>query len=132
MFSEKEKAYIESQKLARIATVSTGSQPDVAPVGYEFDGEAFYVGGLNMVQTMKYKNVLINPQTAFVVDDLASMDPWTPRGIKVHGQASIVERKGQFVTGPHIRLVPERHWSWGVDQPAFVDGEYVMKKVRWE
>ena len=132
MFSEKEKAYIKSQRVARIATVSTASQPDVAPVAFEFEDDAFYVGGLNMVQTMKYKNVLNNPRTAFVIDDLESMDPWTPRGIKLHGSATIVEREGPFVTGPHIRLVPERHWSWGVDQPAFVDGQYTMKKERWD
>ena len=39
MFSERELAYLRSQRLARIATVSRRSQPDVAPVGYAFDGE---------------------------------------------------------------------------------------------
>ena len=38
MFSEKEVAYIKSQRLARIATVSKKQQPDVAPVSFEFDG----------------------------------------------------------------------------------------------
>jgi hypothetical protein len=33
MFSDKEIDYLKSQKLARIATVSKGLQPDVAPVG---------------------------------------------------------------------------------------------------
>jgi len=39
MFTEKEIAYLQSQLLARLATVSTTLQPDVAPVGFKFDGE---------------------------------------------------------------------------------------------
>ena len=48
LFTEKEKEYIKSQRLARMATVSSGStsdiasnQPDVVPVGFDFDGEYF-------------------------------------------------------------------------------------------
>jgi pyridoxamine 5'-phosphate oxidase family protein len=37
MFSDKEIAYLQSQRLARIATVSKERQPDVAPVGFDFD-----------------------------------------------------------------------------------------------
>ena len=42
MFSEKEIAYLKSQKLARIATVSADGEPDVAPVGFTFDGQRFH------------------------------------------------------------------------------------------
>jgi hypothetical protein len=44
MFSDKEISYIKSQRLARIATASSELQPDVAPVGFDFDGTYFYVG----------------------------------------------------------------------------------------
>ena len=57
MFTEKETAYLKSQRLARIGTVSTDLQPDVSPVGFEFDGAYFYVGGMNNQATRKYKNV---------------------------------------------------------------------------
>jgi pyridoxamine 5'-phosphate oxidase family protein len=46
-FSDEEVAYLRSQRLARIATVSPDGQPDVVPVGYQFDGTHFYVGGLD-------------------------------------------------------------------------------------
>ena len=43
-FSQKEKDYLGLQRLARIATASSrgeGSiQPDVVPVGFDFDGES--------------------------------------------------------------------------------------------
>ena len=41
-FSEEEINYLQSQRLARIATVSADGQPDVAPVGFEFDGTYVY------------------------------------------------------------------------------------------
>ncbi len=91
MFSEKEIAYLKSQRLARIATVSKDLQPDVAPVGFEFDGSYFYIGGLDIKRTLKYKNTLSNPRATLVVDDLESTDPWMPRGIKVRGLTEIVE-----------------------------------------
>ena len=54
-FSEKEISYLKSQRLARIATVSTGLQPDVAAVGFEFDGQHLFIGGLQQKKTYKYK-----------------------------------------------------------------------------
>jgi hypothetical protein len=29
--------------------------PDVAPVGFDFDGSYFYIGGMNITKTTKYK-----------------------------------------------------------------------------
>jgi pyridoxamine 5'-phosphate oxidase family protein len=119
MFFEKEIAYIKSQRLARIATVSKSLQPDVAPVGFEFDGRDFYIGGLIQTKTRKYKNVLSgNTKVAIVIDDMESVTPWRPRGIKIFGTAEIVDREGAFVTGPHLRITPVKHNSWGVECPV--------------
>jgi len=41
MFTQKEIDYINSQHLARLATVSKSMKPDVAPVGFRFDGKTF-------------------------------------------------------------------------------------------
>jgi hypothetical protein len=46
-------AYLKGQRLARIATVSPGLQPDVAPVSFDLDEEHFYVGGLNLAATLR-------------------------------------------------------------------------------
>lgn len=83
MFSGKELTYLKSQRLARIATVSNEGQPDVAPVGFEFDGENLYIGGLKQTKTYKYKNIASgNAKVALVIDDVESADPWKPRGSK--------------------------------------------------
>lgn len=98
--------YLNSQRLARIATAAAptsseeaGSvQPDVVPVGYDFDGDCFYVGGMNLLKSTKYKNVLQNNKVAIVIDDLKSVDPWDPRGMKIYGTADIVVRQGGYMS----------------------------------
>jgi pyridoxamine 5'-phosphate oxidase family protein len=129
MFSQPEVDYIRLQRLARIATVSSHQQPDVAPVVFEFDGEHFYIGGRQQTSTLKYKNVLNgNPKVALVIDDVASFNPWQPRGLKIHGTAEIVERVGMVGFGFYLKITPEKRWSWGIERPVFENGEIIMKK----
>jgi pyridoxamine 5'-phosphate oxidase family protein len=96
MVSEKEIEYARSQHIARIYTaalsVEGSPQPDVVPLGFHFDGEYFYVGGMNILKSEKYKNVLKNNKVALVSDDSKSVDPWDPRGIRIDGTADIVTR----------------------------------------
>src|SRR5213594_538288 len=111
MFSDKEVKYLKSQPLARISNVS--------PDGFDFDGEYFYVGGINLISTRKYKNVLRNNKVSLVVDDLETMEPWAPRGIRIYGTADIVKRQGGYMDRAHsssspasyIRIRPLRKWS---------------------
>ena len=83
LFSQKEVEYLKSQRLARVATAAVTSsetrksvQPDVVPVGFDFDGDYFYVGGINLLKSTKYKNVLQNNKIAIVIDDLKTVHPW--------------------------------------------------------
>ena len=129
MFSQKETEYLNSQRLARIATASSSRegfiQPDVVPVGFDFDGEYFYVSGMNLLKSTKYKNVQKNPRVALVVDDLKSLDPWEPRGIRVYGIADVVTRQDGYMQQTdhpsitYIRIKPLKKWSWGIDAPVF-------------
>jgi pyridoxamine 5'-phosphate oxidase family protein len=107
MFSEKEIAYLKSQRLARIATASEVLQPDVAPVGFDFDGTYFYVGGLNLPKTLKYKNIQKNPRAALVIDDVEDINQWKTRGIKIHGIADFTTRQGYVGGGIYIRIKPK-------------------------
>jgi pyridoxamine 5'-phosphate oxidase family protein len=138
MFSEKEKEYLGSQRLARIATASSTEgpiQPDVAPVGFDFDGEYFYIGGMNILKSTKYKNVQKNARVALVIDDLKSVNPWEPRGIRIYGIADIVTREGGYMqrtdhpSATYIRIKPLKKWSWGIEVPVFVDGRFVVNKT---
>ena len=126
MFTDAEKAYLQGQRLARIATVSSALQPDVAPVGFEFKEGRFYVGGYDLQRTRKYKNVLENDRVSLVVDDLVAVDPWTPRGIRIHGHADIVPSPEE---GEQIRITPDVKWSWGINQPAMKGGKAITDKA---
>jgi len=143
IFSQKEEEYLKSQRLARIATVASipeerSVQPDVVPVGFDFDGEYLYVGGMNLLKSAKYRNVLKNDKVAIVVDDLKTIDPWDPRGIKIYGSADVITRQGGYMEStdhpnPHyIRISPKKNWSWGVEEPVFVQGKFNVKRAQAE
>ncbi len=130
MFTEKELAYIKSQPLARLATVDQDGQPDASPVGFEYDGQYFYIGGRNPTQTRKYRNLRAgNKNVALVIDDLESIRPWKPRGIRIYGYAEIIEREGRFGYGSYIRVTPTTSWSWSIENPAFNGHSFDVHKT---
>lgn len=115
VFTEPERAYLEEQHLGRIATVSAKGEPDVAAVTFTVEpDDAVVIGGMDNTKTIKYRNVVATGRAAIVVDDLASIDPWAARGVKVRGVAEAVERHGK----PAIRIVPETVWSWSLNEGA--------------
>jgi pyridoxamine 5'-phosphate oxidase family protein len=130
MFTEKEIAYLKSQPLARLATVAPDGQPDVAPVGFEFEGQHIFIGGQNPDNTRKYRNLRAgNRKVALVVDDLESIQPWKPRGVRIYGLAELVEREGRFGPGVYIQITPAVSWSWGVEEPTFQGGKFGPHKI---
>jgi pyridoxamine 5'-phosphate oxidase family protein len=115
-FNEEEIQYLQSQGLARIATVDADGQPDVVPVGYEFDGTDFYVGGLDPMTSRKYRNIVAgNDRVALVIDDVLSTDPFVPRFVRVYGTGIPVQRDGRLGPGVYIRITPTVYWSWNLD-----------------
>ena len=147
IFSQKEVEYIKSQRLARIATAAPSIafsrqgedrsiQPDVVPVGFDFDGDYFYVGGMNILKSTKYKNVVKNNKVAIIIDDLKSVDPWDPRGIRIYGTADVVTRQGGYMEGTgdpnstYIRVKPDKKWSWGIEEPVFAEGRFNVKRAK--
>lgn len=118
-FTDEELDYLRSQPLTRLATVDAGGQPDVVPVGFEFDATYFYVGGLDPATTRKFRNVRAgNDKVALTIDDLVSTDPWTPRFMRIYGAAELIERHGQFGPGPYMRITPAVSWSWNLEGRA--------------
>ena len=130
-FTDEETAYLRSQRLARIATVGPGGQPDVVPVGYEYDGTHLYVGGMDPVKTRKFRNVQAgNAKVALVIDDLVSAQPWTPRYLRIYGTADLVDRPGQFGPAPYMRITPTISWSWNLaGSPLTRDREVVVRRT---
>lgn len=117
-FSSEEIEYLRSQPLARLATVGADGQPDVVPVAFEFDGSAFWVGGVgsSVAGTRKFRNIEAgNAQVAIVVDDLVSLEPFIARCLRVYGSAeSPIERVGMVGPGLYSRITPTVSWSWNL------------------
>ena len=67
------------------------------------------------------------PDVAPVVfDDLASTNPWSPRGIKVIGTAVIEEGDGS----PRFRITPDVIISWAVNDTTPGIPKMERRKVR--
>lgn len=133
MFSKQESDYIKSQRLARFATVNSKGQPDVVPVGFEFDGKYFWIGSHDQkifYLGMKYKNVNSgNKLVSLTVDDLASVNPWKPRSVKVYGVAEIMDHEGIFGRGKYIRVTPRISWSMGIPGLELAKNQWRLKTV---
>ncbi|MFN8072973.1 MAG: PPOX class F420-dependent oxidoreductase [Mycobacterium sp.] len=112
-FTERELAYLSEQPLMRFASASPTGLPDVAAVAFSVDGNDIVTAGFDITKTVRYRNVQSNPRATVVIDDLASREPWTPRGVKVRGAAGIEEDGG----GQRFRIRPEVIWSWGINDP---------------
>ena len=77
-----------------------------------------------MSKSKKWRDLQANPKIAFVVNDLASIDPWTPRGIVIRGSAELHQEGGEQRFGggwdsAWFAVVPQRIISWGIEGPAF-------------
>jgi pyridoxamine 5'-phosphate oxidase family protein len=135
-FTEEEIAYLRSQPLARVATLSDDGQPDVVPLAFEFDGECFWVGGPgdSVLRTRKFRNVRGgNLKVALVVDDLPSIEPFVARGIRVYGEASPpIERVGMVGPGIYVRITPTVSWSWNLAGEPVGDTWYEARKATHE
>jgi len=95
-FSDTEIAYLNSQRLGRIATVDRRGAPRVVPTGFRYNPHTGTIdcGGLDLAATRRYQDVKTNPAVAIAIDDLASVDPWQPRAVMVRGTAQF------FVAAP--------------------------------
>jgi len=114
-------AYLATQRLGRLATVDADGAPQNNPVGFRFNAElgTIDIFGRNMGRSRKFRNVTGNPRVAFVVDDLASIQPWRPRCVEIRGRAEALRDQHaptSGMSGEVIRIYPERVISFGLDE----------------
>lgn len=110
-FSRDELEYLQSGLLSRLATVGRDGTPHIAPVGvfsHNAELDAIDIGGHDMANTKKFRDVGRSGRAALAVDDVLQ-PPWRPRGIEVRGRAEAVEG-----ARPLIRIHPERVVSRGI------------------
>jgi pyridoxamine 5'-phosphate oxidase family protein len=117
VFTDGELDYFNGERrLARIATVGADGTPHVTPVGmwsHNPELDTIDVTGRDFGEKKKFRDVARTGRAAIVVDDMASTDPWRPRGVEVRGRAEAVDDPE-----PLIRIHPERIFPWGLDDES--------------
>jgi pyridoxamine 5'-phosphate oxidase family protein len=131
-FTQAEIEYLTTQPVGRIATVGADGAPHVTPVGvfYDLEEDGLVVGAAGgIAASKKFRDLRRRPDVAFVVDDLAAVDPWTPRGLEIRGIAEAHDEGGEAMgerlgapfpfDAAWITIRPRRILAWGIDTGSF-------------
>jgi PPOX class probable F420-dependent enzyme len=135
VFSEEELAFVETQRVAHLATVDAAGLPHVVPVCFAYVDGAFWIAVDEKPKTTtrlkRLRNIEANPQVALVFDRYD--EDWSRLGyVMVRGTAEVLvageahsivlqelcSKYGQYGSmelegRPLIRVAPERVVSWG-------------------
>lgn len=110
-FTAAELDYLTSERrLGRIATTGPHGMPHVVPSGvsYNHEHDSIDVGGMDLEQTKKFRDIARTGMAAVVIDDV--LPPFRPRGIEVRARAEALRDPS-----PLLRLHPTRVVSWGLE-----------------
>lgn len=135
----REEAFVISNKVARMATVSEDGEPHVIPVCYAYDGEFFYTAidekpkKVRPERLKRIRNIAANSRVAFLVD--VYDEDWSRLAyVLIRGDATFVEdreerdratqllreRYEQYVDmdltdprRPIVKIAPTRLTAWG-------------------
>jgi pyridoxamine 5'-phosphate oxidase family protein len=125
VFTDAEVAYLESQRLARLATIGRQGHPHVVPVAFRYNAseDAIDIGGHGFARSKKYRDAQRDGRVAVVVDDVPSVNPWRARGIEVRGEAEVLPAGGQTIMSGFdpemVRVRPRRIVAWGIEGEPF-------------
>lgn len=136
--TEQERAFLQSQRVARLATVDEQGQPFVVPICYAFDGRVIYSAldekpkQVAPTQLKRVRNMLAHPRVGLVVDEYD--EDWSRLAyVQIRGQAALVQPGTEehaaaigllrakypqywamaIERQPVVRIVPENVSSWG-------------------
>jgi len=119
-FSPDERAWLASQRLGRLATVSSDGVVGNAPVTYFVrSDDTIDIGGMRMGGTKKFRNVQAGSRVAFVVDIVDTSAGWHPIYLEIRGTAealSDVEPPADGFSREIIRIHPD--WISSYNLPA--------------
>jgi PPOX class F420-dependent enzyme/OxyR family protein/uncharacterized protein (TIGR02246 family) len=112
--------YLTTHSLGRLATVAPNGAPQNKPVGYRYNAAlgTIDIAGFNMERSAKYRNVGVNPEVAFIVDDRVGEGAAGVRFVEVRGRAEQAvdpDRAAASGVSDHIiRIHPRRVLSFHI------------------
>src|SRR5579859_4140753 len=136
--TERERHFINEQRVARLATSDAAGHPTAVPVCYAYDGERFFIAldekpkSVDARKLKRVRNIEARHEASLLIDQYA--DDWSQLGyVLIHGRAEIIspahplhtialvlvrERYVQYKTMqletlPVIVITPEQISSWG-------------------
>jgi pyridoxamine 5'-phosphate oxidase family protein len=120
LFTDRELAFMQSQRIGRLATVQKSGAPQVNPVGFYYNEllGTIDIGGSGMAASQKFRNIQANDRVALVADDMPSSVPLQIRCLEIRGVAEALldpVNSAFHHPGPIIRIHPRRIISFGVD-----------------
>jgi coenzyme F420-0:L-glutamate ligase / coenzyme F420-1:gamma-L-glutamate ligase len=105
-FSRDQLAFLEAQRVGRLATADRAGQPHVVPVCYACDGISLFVAldakpkRVDARQLKRVRNILENPAVALVVDRY--QEDWSQLAfLLIQGTAALLEPGA----GEHTRVI---------------------------
>lgn len=112
--------YLAGQRLGRLATIRPDGSPQNNPVGFRYNAAlgTIDISGHNMGASQKFRNLTKEERIAFVVDDIASFDPWQVRCLEIRGVAQALHDVDPYVEGASrelIRITPQRVLAFGIE-----------------
>lgn len=139
LLTKREATFIQTQKLARMATVDKSGKPLVLPICYAYDGNYLYTPidkkpkRVAPMELKRIKNIVINPQVSVLIDRY--YEDWTKIAyIIIHGTAVVIDRGKEYRESltileekyrqyrrmklsrlglPVIKIIANRFISWG-------------------
>lgn len=127
VFTAIERDYLQAQQVGRLATVSPAGAPQNNPVAYWVNDETgtIDIGGPDLSESRKYKNIQAEPRVSFVVDDIAP-EPVGPggqrgRGLEIRGVVEVLRAERPLLAGftnDVLRIHPRRIVAWNLDGPG--------------
>ncbi|WP_406265684.1 PPOX class F420-dependent oxidoreductase [Nocardia sp. NBC_00881] len=122
-FTPEQIDYLRTQRLGRLATVRPDGTPQNNPVGFHYNAEfgTIDIAGWNMGASYKFRNLATNDHVAFVVDDVASIQPWRVRCLEIRGSAEALTDIDPYISGVSrqmIRIHPHRIIAFGLAADA--------------
>ncbi|MCV7230598.1 PPOX class F420-dependent oxidoreductase [Mycolicibacterium komossense] len=123
-FKTHEIEYLKTADIGRLATMAPDGTLQNSPVGFSYNEQlgTIDIAGYHMSRSRKFRNLSSHNVVAFVVDDIASRDPWRVRCLEIRGTAeqaevadATVEPNGDRLDTAIIRITPRRIISFGID-----------------
>ena len=110
-FSRKERAFLELQRVGRMALVGPNSVPHVTPLCHVFSKGALYIEADG--HSWKIRNVGGRDQAAYVVDEYT--ENWgNLRGIRLQGRIEVLQEGTEFTAAKRLlfRKYPQFKSVW--------------------